>query len=74
MTTTNETETTKAKRPADFYIFLNGPNGQENKIAGRAYHHKKGNGLTILIDGKAYAAFPAKPKPEQTEATEGTSA
>jgi hypothetical protein len=74
MTTTNETETTKAKRPADFYIFLNGPKGQESKIAGRAYVHKKGKGFTILIDGKAYAAFPAKAKAAQAEATEGKGA
>lgn len=73
MTTTTETETTKSKKPADFYVFLNGPKGEANKIAGRAYRHKKGNGLTLLIDGKVYGIFPAKPKTSKTETTEGTS-
>lgn len=64
MTTTNETKTTKAKQVPDFYIFENGADGAKGgKPAGAAFAHKKGNGYTMLIGGKRYAAFPPKQKP-----------
>ena len=64
MTTTTETKTTKAKQVPDFYIFENGADGTKGgKPAGAAFAHKKGNGFTMLIGGKRYAAFPPKAKP-----------
>jgi len=63
MTTTTETKTTKAKQVPDFYIFENGADGTKGgKPAGAAFAHKKGNGFTMLIGGKRYAAFPPKAK------------
>lgn len=71
MTTTTENQTTKAKQVPDFYIFENG--AKDGKPAGAAFAHKKGNGYTLLIAGKRYAAFPPKAKttaqPEQAEQT-----
>jgi hypothetical protein len=64
MTTTTETKETKAKKPADFYIFEQIEGSKENKIVGRAYRHGKGNGMNILVNGKRYSLFPAKPKTE----------
>jgi hypothetical protein len=63
MTTTTETQTTKAKQVPDFYIFENGADGTKGgKPVGAAFVHKKGNGFTMLIGGKRYAAFPPKAK------------
>lgn len=63
MTTETETKTTKAKQAPDFYIFENGADGTKGgKPAGAAFVHKKGNGFTLLIGGKRYAAFPPKAK------------
>jgi hypothetical protein len=43
--------------------------------SGAAFAHKKGNGFTLLIAGKRYAAFPPKAKAAvQPEATEGKGA
>ena len=68
MTTTTETRTAKAKQVPDFYIFENGVDGAKGgKPAGAAFAHKKGNGFTMLIGGKRYAAFPPKAKPETVQ-------
>ncbi|HXR75379.1 MAG TPA: hypothetical protein VN737_05355 [Bryobacteraceae bacterium] len=75
MTTATETKETNAKKPAkpaDFYLFEQVQGSKENKIVGRAYKHGKGNGMNILLNGKRYSLFPAKPKTEA--ATEGKSA
>jgi len=82
MTTTTENQTTKPKQKPDFYIFENGASGEKSgKPAGAAFRHGKGNGFTLLIGGKRYAAFPPKAKtPAQAElsiqpaATEGKGA
>ena len=76
MTTETENTAEKTKQAPDFYIFENGPNGEETgKPAGAAYGHKKGKGFTILMNGKRYAAFPPKAKTApQPEATEGKGA
>lgn len=75
MTTTTENQTTKQKQVPDFYIFENGANGEKGgKPAGAAFLHKKGKGLTLLIGGKRYAAFPPKEKSAQPEVTEGEGA
>ena len=61
--TTNTENTTKEKQVPAFYIFENGADGAKpGKPAGAAFPHKKGKGLTLLIDGKRYAAFPPKAK------------
>ena len=63
MTTATENQTAKTKQAPDFYIFENWDKGQKGgKPAGAAFVHKKGNGFTILIAGKRYAAFPPKAK------------
>jgi hypothetical protein len=71
MTTTTENQPTKEKQIPAFYIFENGAEGSKpGKPAGAAFAHKKGNGFTLLIAGKRYAAFPPKAKPAaQTEAS-----
>ena len=74
MTTTTENKETKPKKPADFYVFEATGDGKQNKIVGRAYKHGKGNGMNVLIGGKRYAVFPAKPKTAEAAATEGASA
>ena len=76
MITTTESQTTKTKQVPDFYIFENGAKGEQGgKPAGAAFAHKKGNGFTLLIAGKRYAAFPPKAKAAvQPEAAEGKSA
>ncbi len=76
MTTTTENQTTKTKQVPDFYIFENAGNGEKGgKPAGAAFAHKKGNGFTLLIAGKRYAAFPPKAKAAvQPQETEGKSA
>ena len=76
MTTTTENKTAKTKQVPDFYIFENGAKGEQGgKPAGAAFAHKKGNGFTLLIGGKRYAAFPPKAKAAvQPEETEGKSA
>jgi hypothetical protein len=61
MTTTTEKQP-KAKQVPDFYIFENADGQKGGKPAGAAFAHKKGNGFTILIGGKRYAAFPPKAK------------
>ena len=80
MTTETETKTTKAKQAPAYYIFENGTDGTKGgKPAGAAFVHKKGNGFTLLIGGKRYAAFPPKAKsaaepeaqPEQPATGEG---
>jgi hypothetical protein len=62
MTTQNESSTEK-QVPA-FYIFETAEAGgkKETKRIGAAFTHKKGNGLTLLVNGKRYAAFPPKAK------------
>ena len=76
MTTTTENQKTKTKQVPDFYIFENGAQAEQGrKPAGAAFAHKKGNGFTLLIAGKRYAAFPPKAKAAvQPETTEGKSA
>lgn len=76
MTTTTENQTAKTKQVPDFYIFENTANGEKSgKPAGAGFAHKKGNGFTLLIAGKRYAAFPPKAKAAvQPEETEGKSA
>lgn len=63
MTTQNETTTAEKQVPA-FYIFETTEAGgkKENKRIGAAFTHKKGKGLTLLVNGKRYAAFPPKAK------------
>ena len=64
MTTETQTTTAKAKQVPDFYIFENGTEAVKGgKPAGAAFVHKKGKGMTLLIAGKRYAAFPPKAKP-----------
>ena len=68
MTTQTETKTTKTKQAPDFYIFENGADGAKGgKQAGAAFAHKKGKGMTLLIGGKRYAAFPPKAKTATAE-------
>jgi len=73
---TTQTETTKEKQGPAFYIFdtVETDGKKENKRVGAAFAHKKGSGYSLLINGKRYAAFPAKAKtaeqPAQPEATE----
>lgn len=75
MTTTTENQTTKTKQIPDFYIFENAAVGQQRgKPVGAAFAHKNGKGVTLLISGKRYAAFPPKAKTAQPETTEGKSA
>ena len=82
---TTQTETTKEKQVPSFYIFENGPDkAKGGKPVGAAFSHKKGNGFTILVAGKRYAAFPPKTKaageaaevqpPVQPDATQGSGA
>lgn len=71
-TTTENKETKKAKKPADMYLFEQGADGKENKIVGSIYRHTKGNGFSVLMNGKRYMAFP--PKAKAPEATEGKGA
>lgn len=63
---TTQNETTKEKQVPAFYIFdtVETDGKKENRRVGAAFAHKKGNGFSILIDGKRYAAFPPKAKPE----------
>lgn len=63
-TTQTATTTAKPKQVPSLYIFENGPNGEKGsgKPAGAAFLHKKGTGMTLLIGGKRYAAFPPKTK------------
>ena len=61
MTTTTETQNAKPKKTPDLYVFVDaGKEQQGGKPAGAVFVHKKGNGFTILIDGKRYLAFPPK--------------
>ena len=77
---TTQTETTKEKQVPAFYLFdtVEADGKKENKRVGAAFAHKKGTGLTILLNGKRYAAFPPKPKTAseavQPEPTEGKGA
>jgi hypothetical protein len=75
-TMTTDTETTaKTKQAPDFNIFENSRKGEKGgKPAGAAFLHKKGEGFTVLINGKRYAAFPPKAKTATAEATQGESA
>ena len=73
MTTTTENQTTKTKQIPSFYIFENAADGQKaGKPVGAAFAHKSGKGVTLLINGKRYSAFPpkaktAEPAPATTE-------
>lgn len=59
MTTTTANETTKTKQIPSYYIFENAAAGQKSgKPVGAAFAHKNGKGVTLLINGKRYAAFP----------------
>ena len=71
--TTNTETTTKTKQVPDFYIFENaGGEGQQGgKPVGAGFAHKKGKGVTLLINGKRYAAFPPKAK-AAAEETQGS--
>ena len=62
MTTTNET--TKEKQIPAFYLFetVEHEGEKANLRVGAAFAHRKGGGLTLLIDGKRYVAFPPKAK------------
>ena len=69
MTSTTANETTKTKQIPSFYIFdETAPKG--GKPAGAAFAHKSGKGLTLLINGKRYAAFPPKAKTAEPAAAE----
>jgi len=70
---TTPTETTKEKQVPAFYIFetVEAAGKKENKRIGAAFAHKKGNGYSVLINGKRYAAFPPKAKPA-AEASDAT--
>jgi len=73
---TTEIETTAEKQVPAFYIFdtIENDGKKENRRIGAAFTHRKGGGLTLLLDGKRYAAFPPKPNAVQPEATEETGA
>jgi hypothetical protein len=62
MTTPSET----IKQAPAFYIFdtVDTDGKKEMKRVGAAFRHKKGNGFTLLVNNKRYAAFPPKPKAE----------
>lgn len=63
MTTTTENQPTKTKQTPSYYIFENAADGQKSgKPVGAAFAHKNGKGVTLLIAGKRYSAFPPKPK------------
>ena len=74
---TTPTETTKEKQIPAFYIFdtVESDGKKDSKRVGAAFAHKKGTGLTVLVNGKRYAAFPPKvntaaaPATTQPEAT-----
>ena len=72
MTTTTEKQTTKAKQVPDFFIFENADGQKGGKPAGAAFKHGKGNGFTLLLGGKRYAAFPPKTKSAEQPAQAGT--
>ena len=72
MTTTTEKQTTKAKQVPDFYIFENADGQKGGKPAGAAFKHGKGNGFTLLLGGKRYAAFPPKTKSAEQPAQPAT--
>ena len=75
MTTTTENQTARAKQIPDFYIFENAADGQQcGKPVGAAFAHKNGKGVTLLISGKRYAAFPPKAKTAQPATTGGKGA
>lgn len=61
---TTQTETTREKQVPAFYLFdtVEVDGKKENRHVGAAFTHKKGQGLTLLINGKRYAAFPPKAK------------
>jgi hypothetical protein len=74
---TTENQTTREKQVPAFYLFdtVETDGRKESKPVGAAFAHKKGNGLTILLGGKRYAAFPPKVKAAaEPEATEGKGA
>ena len=71
MTTTTENQTTKTKQIPSFYIFENAADGQKaGKPVGAAFAHKNGKGVTLLINGKRYSAFPPKAKTAEPAAAE----
>ena len=77
MTTTTSNETTKTKQIPSYYIFENAADGHKSgKPVGAAFAHKNGKGVTLLINGKRYAAFPPKAKTAEPApaTTEGESA
>jgi hypothetical protein len=50
----------KDKNPKpSYYIFAKDAEGNNQRI-GAAFAHKKGKGLSIVINGQRYAAFPPK--------------
>ena len=59
---TKENEPVKVKEVPAFYIFeqIEKDGEKQSLPVGAAFPHKKGNGLTLLIDGKRLAAFPPK--------------
>jgi hypothetical protein len=61
---TTATENPRKKIP-DFYIFLQGAGGENNRV-GAAFKHGKGDGLTVLIGNSRYVAFPPKSKSAAT--------
>ncbi len=71
MTTTTENETTKTKQILSYYIFEDAAEGQTSgKPVGTAFAHKKAMGLTLLINGKRYKAYPPKAKTAEPAAAE----
>ena len=62
MTTATENQ---SKKIPDFYIFLQGAGGENNRV-GAAFKHGKGDGLTVLIGNSRYVAFPPKSKSAAT--------
>lgn len=47
--------TDNTNKPA-FYIFTQ----KGHKRVGAVFRHRKGNGYTILVNGRRYAAFPSR--------------
>lgn len=66
---TTKTEKTIKKQAPAFYTFdsIETDGVKELKNVGAAFRHGKGNGYTVIIDGKRYAAFPPKAKSAAAE-------
>lgn len=62
--------TTDKKELPAFYIFATDESGKD-KIVGRGYRHKKGDGFNLLIEGKRFKAFPPRTAGDATTGEEG---